>query len=171
MFELLNAWVLFLLSLTVPEWLILAGGVIEILGVLTVAADIRLTRREVRRYERRPVTVYAAGASVLPAAQASGVGVVEGGREPTLEQRMEVLEDRIGQVQGELEERTRQIDAQAREKIGQAVKLSEMAARDRFDAIDTLLRGVTRAGIRLRVLGVVLVLAGLGLGVVGSIRA
>jgi hypothetical protein len=144
-----------------PDSLIAVGGVLEAAGVFAVAADLWLTRREVKRFERRTKSIYLAGRSE---GSSSASATMTGGREPTLQERLEALEKRVRQVEDDPEKR-----AQLQRRMELTAERWTAALRDDIEALIVVLRGVTTGGIPLRGVGVGFVMLGLGLSVAGSL--
>lgn len=144
--------------------LIILGGGFEALGVVAVAVDLWITRRKVRGYEQRSRTIYLTGI-----AEGSSVGkaTITGGLEPTLNERVEALENRVSQAEQELRGPEKQ--QQLRTAMEQIAERAQQAIRDDVEALDTLLKGLTVGGIGLRVMGAVLVVIGIGLSGWGSL--
>jgi hypothetical protein len=142
--------------------LLLLGGVFELGGVVLAVLDLKRTREEMQRYERRPVTVYPGPARVEVGIPAPTIST---GREPTTEERLERMEGQVRQLRDDVDSLPRDIRDQLRKEISEATERAEEGARDRLDALDALLKGVIRPRLR----GVVLVAVGIVLSVVGGV--
>jgi hypothetical protein len=139
----------------------------ELGGVLAVALDIRATARELRQYDRRPLVLRPGTAGMR--IRASGVGVLVGGEPPTIEERVASLERQAEQVTESLETLRDEVQRDMRAEMEDVASRMTLDAKDRYEALDKLLRGVTKGGIRLRVVGIVLVVVGIVATMVGSL--
>jgi hypothetical protein len=139
----------------------------ELGGVQAVALDIRATVRELQQHDRRPLVLRPGTARMR--IRASGVGVLVGGEPPTIEERVASLERQAEQVTESVEALRDEVQRDMRAEMEDVASRMTLDAKDRYEALDKLLRGVTKGGIRLRVVGIVLVVVGIVATMVGSL--
>jgi hypothetical protein len=155
------------------DWWVIAGGLLEVGGAVAIALDIRATSKEFREYEKRPQTIYAHAATMELSALIGALGVVtSGGREPTVEERLQSLEERVNAMPKTLEDTTRKVKTDIKEwtqrEIKGAVDTTRRSIEDWQKAFERLLRGITVGGIGLRAIGLALVLGGIVATTIGS---
>jgi len=141
------------------KWLLTFGGAgSELFGLLLVVLDARDARRRAARVVSRDQTVY------LGSAHARAIGgrvTVTGGRQPTLEERVESLEQRLLRVHDELSERIDRVEDAAQEEASR-VRGEAMAHADELDRklrdflADALAGGRARTGVVFFAVGVLL---------------
>lgn len=136
-------------------------------GVIAVAVDLWLTRRSVRSYESRTKTIYLEG--IFDPGGAVAHASLEGGREPTMSERLDLLEREVGRLRDEFTQKIETLRDGLRKRMELTAERVSQAIRDDVEALDALLRGVTTGGIALRVVGGAFVLLGIGLSVWGSL--
>jgi hypothetical protein len=152
-------------SVTLPEGLILVGGVLELAGLGTVALDIALIGRELRKFEKRPIVIRVGPAIV--SMEAFGVGVVTG--QPTLAERVERLEEGVSKVEKDIRDAKSVLRKEWRNELSESIGRASEAAKEDNQALASLLRGVTKGGFRLRIVGVVLLAGGIVCSVTGGL--
>jgi len=116
------------------KWVLTLGGAgFELVGLALVLLDARDARRQARGVIRRDQVVYVGTAR----SRAKGGAVtVKGGRQSTLEERIDTLERRLREVRDELDERIDRVDDAAQDAAGQV----RGEAMSHADALDRKLR-------------------------------
>lgn len=146
--------------------LIVAGGLLQFLGVAEVAREVRASRRAALRYRARPQTVFPAG---IPAITSFGRATVGTGQEPSVSDRLDQLEQHVSELQDNLAKAREDLRKEARESSEDAAQRVERWTQDQLRAIGGFLEELATGGIKYRWAGVVSILAGIILMTVGSV--
>lgn len=154
---------------------LIIGGVLEGLGLLLTLADIQLTAQRVKTaVEKVAAAVDVPGSPfgiefTFPAGQPD-----TGGPPPTIEEigkRLDAIEKQYGQLQADL-------DKAVRKAAAETDRIAEARAREvrdvvmkAVDEIEVLIKGIHLGGLRLRQVGIVLFIIGVGIMTNANIRS
>ena len=151
------------------EWgwivtLMILGAVLELSGLGLVVWEVRSDAERIKAYAQRPITLRIH--SSIHAMTSSGTGIISGGREPTVEEKVALLE----QANTELRESLNRIPDQLRKEwrediIDGETRVVEKLKEDHA-AIEQL---VIDANTKLRAWGVGLFFFGLALQTAASV--
>lgn len=123
-------------------WLTLGGAAAELFGLALVLLDARDARRHADEVVTRDVRLYVGTARAR--GKMTGTGTVVGGREPTLEERVESLEKDLPRFYRELDDRIDRVDDAAQEAAQQAGG----EAKSHADDLDRALRDFISSSLR-----------------------
>lgn len=147
-------------------WLNLIGNSLEFVGAAILVYEIVKDAREAKRYITRPVTLRI---DSVRHQMRLGTPTLQTDPPPSVEQRLDSLERRATDLQESLE------DAKENLRREWGADLSSLQERltghvnDWNRALETLTLGVATGSLRLRILGVVLVLLGIALGIASAV--
>lgn len=142
----------------------MAGGLLQIGGVLIVFFEIKRNFRRASAYHERPRTVYARG---VLSGHGSATATATGGHEPTLEEKVRVLEDKVRAVEDRVNGLRAELAGRMRSEMAVVGKDVERWTSDWNQAIERVLLGLAE----LRVVGVAAIVVGVALATVGSVLA
>jgi hypothetical protein len=149
------------------DWWIVAGGALQVIGVMALVIDIIATFNRLEGYRKRDRIVYAG--SALEVGTAFPMGAVVGGREPTIDERVDRLETRLTELGDELRNTKARLKDWASETAAASAELVRKSSEQRFTAMEQALLGDTRWDKRRRVASVAAVVVGVTLATIGSV--
>lgn len=117
--------------------LILAGlyaiaALTELVGVRLTFVDIRAVQQRLREYLSRPIQIFVT--DVAAVSDAFGAAVVTG-PPPTMEQRVEALEQWRTAVPGQMDEKVTTLRTQMRSELASEVSSLRASVNDRLDGL------------------------------------
>ena len=139
------------------------GAAFEIGGLWVAWTEIRSERARIQSFLKRPIRLQISAAGEV---SSSGEAVLTGGREPTVEERVGLLEQTIKSVKKETEQWKREIPQRWRSDIAEAEKGVQASLNEYRGQLDTFL---TESETTWRSIGLVLFLIGLALQTVGNV--
>ena len=147
--------------------LTLSGGVAELVGLGLVAWEIRQDRAQARRLFHGDVVVKVGGATAT--ARAGGVAVLTGGPEPTVEERVDKLEEEVRRQREAFDQRVAEVRAELSREVSAQVADARAAAAEDSQKVWRAIQAMLEGGLGRRALGVGLFAVGLILSVAGNV--
>jgi hypothetical protein len=144
------------------------AAALEVFGLAVTIADIQAAQQRLAEYFSRPVNVYATDAVGIAEAFDPTVATT-GGEPPTLEQRIEVLEEWRRSVAGELDRRGEQLRTQTMSRIQAEVSAARDSLNDRLEGLREYVVGEPRHGWWGIYRGPLLLVGGVFLGLIGNL--
>jgi hypothetical protein len=149
------------------DWWIVAGGALQTIGVTALVTDIVATFNRLERYRQRGRTIYAGAA--LEVDVDFPIGAVVGGKQPTLDERVDGLETRLTELGDELRDTKARLKDWASETASASAELVRKSSELRFRALEQALLGDTHWDKRRRLASVAAVVVGIILATIGSV--
>jgi hypothetical protein len=143
-----------------------AGGLLQVGGVLVLVLGVILTHRRVEAYRKTPTSLDVHDSAI---GVDSGTPALTTVAEPTLEERVGRLEVQVGAVRDELGEAAIRLRQTAQTAADAASESASRRASERFEAIERLILGETRIDRWVRVGSIVAVILGVILATIGSV--
>ena len=151
-------------GMTGCQWLIVAGGLLQIGGVAALITDIVRTRNALTLYDQRPQTHYA---SATMRGRGSMTGTLTTGREPTVDERVTAIEQRLANLPAELDDREATFENYMRGVIAGGLKATDAAIQEQRQNMEVLVHGVAGSVIW-RSASVAAIILGIALQTVGG---
>lgn len=140
--------------------LIVAGGAVELSGIILGAWEIWSTRKATAGFINRSRTVYLSGSARLGPITTGGTGTVSGPQlVPTIDDRVRALESCLPALEGKVKALPGDLEQRWRSDLESVTSTREHADRDLIKALDTFTREL-HAGAWRRYLAVGLLIAG-----------
>lgn len=146
------------------DWLVVAGGGLQVIGVAGLAWEIR----GLTRYLNRTHHVY--GTDMISVTE-FGNATVTGGRQPTPDERLDRMEAQVTEMRGRLDRMPAELAHKWRGDIAEQAARTERWMREALDDIERLALGLTPTRIRATKGFVAAVIVGLILATVGSVAS
>jgi hypothetical protein len=158
----------FLLPVSLESVLIVLGGALEVAGVVTVVVELRDSRRRLQAYMHRPQNVYITPAYMSFTATSPTVVTTP---EPTIDTRVQRLEDGLAALRDTVEEMPTKIKSELRADVSEASQRTSASILDQLRPLATLIVDELNAHRGVQVLGVVLIVAGIAASTAGGVLA
>lgn len=153
-------------SIAGSEWWIVVGGSLQALGVVVLVVDVTASFRRLRTYRHREKKV--------PIGQAVETDMAfpitpVGGKQPTLEERIDRLEGQVRELRIELQETAARLRSDARDAASDAAQRVWHRSDDQFRALEGALLGDTRKDKVRRLASIAAIAFGVVLATIGSV--
>ncbi len=143
--------------------LMVTGAVFEVTGLAAAVLEIRSERRKVQRFLKRPITIQISAAGEVSSA---GELVLTGGREPTVEERVRLLEQTVKDVKMETEQMKLDLPTRWHRDIAEVEKRVGTSLNEYRGQLDRFLR---ESGTKWRYIGITMFVFGLALQTWGNV--
>ncbi|MGA5435459.1 hypothetical protein ACPCIZ_12795 [Streptomyces cellulosae] len=141
------------------------AALLEIIGIWITIRDLRKARRRLADYLQRPRRHYlSAAVEATSAASATATGP-----EPTLEQRVQNLEARLGGLNRELDQRDKRVAERLTRRFQGQLKAAESELGDRLDGLRELVAGEGRTHWFVAYKGPLILAVGVIVGLAGNV--
>ena len=143
------------------------GGLAELTGLALTVLGITDARRQARdlNLDRRVVEM----SSSISASASTSTGTLSGGREPTPEERLAMLEQRLIALERDVEQRDAKQRERTVEEVRRGVSGARQLARDQDRALREFLHTMLTGSLERQTNGVLLFALGVILSVVANI--
>ena len=145
--------------------LILVGGVLEIVAIVRLALSIKADRQRAAPLFRKDVTIRPPAARVgasLPLSYAIH------GREPTIEERVEQLEEQVARLRDDTRSRVESLQNELHAAVQRAAGAIGEEAQARYEALRLVMGELLTADLSHRKQTVFLLITGVSLATAGS---
>jgi hypothetical protein len=151
--------------LSASTWLTVAGYIAEAIGLALLVLSVVRGWQQARRFSRRGQVLYAEAVSM---SASTGWAVASGGREPSIEERVQALEKQSQSLNKTVNALPKQRRTDWRDDITAAERRLGLQLQDFKAAAQPLLVGMSHVDAALQIASAAFVFVGLGLQLAGS---